>query len=82
MMLGIKMFIVKIKIDALKAVVLSAPIFPKKNTAALSLIPRSPKDIGSIDFTNSAEATAWNVPIIGTDSNAEINKKYCVKKMR
>ena len=57
-MLGNKTLIRKIAMDALKAVVLATPTLPKKKTAALSLIPKSPREIGSIDFTSNVDETA------------------------
>ena len=57
--------------EALKAVEVSSPIFPKKKIAALSLIPKSPIEIGSIDFTIKVAAIASRVGKTGIDSNAE-----------
>ncbi len=64
------------KIEALKAVECANPIFPRKKTAALSLMPRSPMEIGSIDLTSITDDNAKKVIGKFVTSKALANRQY------
>ncbi len=58
------------KIDALKAEALFIPIFPRKNTDALSRIPRSPIAIGNAVFVMKTADVAFNSSFIAIGEKA------------
>ncbi len=60
--------------EALNAVARPISILLKKNTAALSRIPMSPKEIGKQVLTNIAEDDAAKASTGATGSKAETNK--------
>ncbi len=73
---------IKSKTDALKAEALSIPTFPRKNTEALSRIPRSPIAIGNAVFVKKIAEVAFSRSVISLGEKAKIKIQNCSVKIQ